>query len=40
MKKNQVLDFMDTLEKGDTVIIVTASGRVILDLNDVFETDG
>ena len=29
----------DTIEKGDTVIVVTASGRVILDLNDIFETD-
>ncbi len=28
----------DTLEEGDTVIVVTASGRVILDLNDIFET--
>ena len=29
----------DTIELGDTVILVTASDRVILDLNDVFETD-
>ncbi len=29
----------DTIENGDTVIVVTASGRVILDLNDIFETD-
>ena len=29
----------DTIEKDDTVIIVTASGRVILDLNDIFESD-
>ncbi len=26
----------DTLEAGDTVIVITASNRVILDLNDIF----
>ncbi len=30
----------DTIEMGDTLIIVTASGRVIPDLNDIFELDG
>ena len=27
----------DTLEKGDTVIVITGSNRVILDLNDIFD---
>ena len=26
----------DTLEAGDTVVVITASDRVILDLNDIF----
>jgi len=26
----------DTIEEGDTVVVITASGRVILDLNDIF----
>lgn len=27
----------DTLEVGDTVIVVTATGRIIVDLNDIFD---
>ncbi|MBQ9413012.1 MAG: Trk system potassium transporter TrkA [Oscillospiraceae bacterium] len=27
---------MDTIEAGDTVIVITANSRVILDLNDIF----
>ena len=29
----------DTIEKGDTVIVVTAADRVILDLNDIFAAE-
>ena len=27
---------VDTLESGDTVVVITASNRVIVDLNDIF----
>ncbi len=29
---------MDTLERGDTVIVIAGSNRVILDLNDIFDS--
>ena len=30
----------DTLEVGDTVVVIAAANRVILDLNDVFVDEG
>ena len=30
----------DTLEIGDTVVVVTTSERVVLDLNDIFAAEG
>ena len=30
----------DTLEKGDTVVVITTSNRVVLDLNDIFADEG
>lgn len=30
----------DTLEEGDTVIVITSADRVILDLNDIFAAEG
>lgn len=29
----------DTIEEGDTVVVITSSDRVILDLNDIFEPE-
>ena len=31
---------LDTIETGDTVIVITGSNRVILDLNDIFADEG
>ena len=30
----------DTLEKGDTVVVITTSNRVVLDMNDIFADEG
>ncbi|MBQ7143703.1 MAG: Trk system potassium transporter TrkA [Oscillospiraceae bacterium] len=31
---------LDTMEAGDTVVVITASSRVIVDLNDIFADEG
>ena len=30
---------LDTLEEGDTVIVINSANRVILDLNDIFAAE-